>query len=388
MGSAFRSINHGADVDIPLTEFNRRMSLILPNPYPSFFPKMWQGSNDSIKTIPKLCSLEGIQITVDPADISKNESESRIKRVSNIYRLGPPARSRARPPVSIARWCWGSCWKARARAGSPTTNLRRRAEGRRRGRTLVDHWRHPALERAALSLRRTGRRPLDQRARARGVIDLQPLEVRAVGRAHVGEQARRVLVEMQEGAGIPIEDPAALLLEAGDRPDLGQQGLKLVQSGGAGVFHGGLAAASGRSLEHLKSLLVGQGEHFQVAVGVAIGGFHPDILAEQLAQPPHLLVPTAVLADEVAGDAVGLVQRQAGADQGVGAEASGERGDGQLRRGGHDHQPGVARLPALPGADRVGPEQGAGVALGKSARLGLELGPRHAGQEPARRRGL
>ena len=72
----------------------------------------------------------------------------------------------------------------------------------------------------------------------------------------------------------------------------------------------------------------------------------------------------------------------------AGLRPSGERGDNVLGRGGDNDQPGVARLPALPGSDRVGAEEGARRALGEGARVGLDLVPGHSRQEPPRRRRL
>src|SRR5215469_13248102 len=69
-------------------------------------------------------------------------------------------------------------------------------------------------------------------------VDLEAVEVGAIGRADVDEEARWVLVEMQIGAALQVEDPAALLPQHARGANAQKQRLERVERGGAGVLHG------------------------------------------------------------------------------------------------------------------------------------------------------
>ena len=79
------------------------------------------------------------------------------------------------------------------------------------------------------------------------VCDAEALEV--VGEAHVGVEARRVLVEVQERSAAPVEHAAAALGEPVDGSQVGQHRLQLVEGVGAGVAHASIMPSYARGVE-------------------------------------------------------------------------------------------------------------------------------------------
>jgi hypothetical protein len=64
---------HWQEIEIPLSTFRSRSSLLLPNSYPLFLPKIWDASHDTINDKPNLRSLECLQIITDPLAIRKSD---------------------------------------------------------------------------------------------------------------------------------------------------------------------------------------------------------------------------------------------------------------------------------------------------------------------------
>ena len=75
----------------------------------------------------------------------------------------------------------------------------------------------------------------EERTAFGGGLDAVAVEV--VADAHVGVQAARILVEVQERAGASVEDATRLLDDARQGAELGQQTVELVECLGARVPH-------------------------------------------------------------------------------------------------------------------------------------------------------
>ena len=124
-------------------------------------------------------------------------------------------------------------------------------------------------------------------------------------------------------------------------------------------------------------------------LGVAIGGLQAHVVAERRLQPRDLLRAAAVGAVERAGEPSCGVERQARADQAVGAQAAGERA---RRWTSGEAVTMTSRAPRSASAARhvraSGRSSAAARSRGEAPRLGLQLGSRHAGQEPPRGGGL
>ena len=63
---------------------------------------------------------------------------------------------------------------------------------------------------------------------------------RAVRATDVREQASLILVEVQVGGGLAVEDASGFLLQSGQLAKLGEQSFEPIEGGGSGggVFHG------------------------------------------------------------------------------------------------------------------------------------------------------
>jgi hypothetical protein len=76
------------EIEIPLTAFSDKRSLILPNSYPLFLSKIWQNKIGNVTARPDPRFLERIQIIVDPSEIKKhtNARETSFEIVSVILK--------------------------------------------------------------------------------------------------------------------------------------------------------------------------------------------------------------------------------------------------------------------------------------------------------------
>jgi hypothetical protein len=67
------------EIEIPLSAFQRRNALILPNSYPLFLPKIWKSGEDGSNGNLDLRSLQSIQIVVDPPPAGKSDQKREIR---------------------------------------------------------------------------------------------------------------------------------------------------------------------------------------------------------------------------------------------------------------------------------------------------------------------
>lgn len=74
------------DLEVPLSTFRNRNTLILPNSYPLFLPKIWITKKDTIHDRPNLSSLECVQIITDPLEARRINGKREVSfEIQSIY---------------------------------------------------------------------------------------------------------------------------------------------------------------------------------------------------------------------------------------------------------------------------------------------------------------